>query len=224
MGNEKKVYLAYMILIILFVGIIFAIPYLAFTQDMGAEYNAFSYSCHQKLTRSICLFSAGSGYWIGDCTNQSGKFVNDPNDRTTIKVTKQDTNADLNQLTITGYKFPVCARDVGIYGALLLGGLVYPFVRKLENRTIYPSIWLILAIVPLGLDGTTQLVSELGLLPFVYESTNMMRLLTGAIAGFAAAFYVIPILVNIFYNERDIANETKSAKKNERRKNKETKK
>ena len=46
-----------------------------------------------------------------------------------------------------------------------------------------------------------QLVSELGALPFVYESTNMMRIITGLIAGITAALYVIPILVNMLTTE-----------------------
>jgi len=41
-------------------------------------------------------------------------------------------------------------------------------------------------------------VSEFGFLPFVYESTNAMRLFTGFLAGFAASLYAIPILMNMF--------------------------
>ena len=192
MKNEELAYLLYMSFMSLLVLSIFIIPFLAFTSDMGWAYGAFSVTCHQKLSRSLCLFSDGTSYWVGDCSRQAGEFVSTQADRTQIKV--QDG-------VVTGYKMPVCSRDIGLYGAMLLGGIAYPLSRDLRDRRVWPAIWLVLAVVPLALDGGVQLVSELGLLPFVYESTNMIRLLTGAIAGFVAAFYAIPILVNLFSKE-----------------------
>ena len=186
MKTEHIIYAAYMGFFLLLVGSAFLVPILAFNQDMSAAYNAFGYTCHQKISRSICIFSDGK---IGDCTPQTGTYVNTRIDRATIKVENG---------SVSGYKIPVCARDVGIYGALLLGGLIYPFVKKMDNRHVYPAIFLILAILPLGLDGTIQLLSEFGFLPFVYESTNLVRLLTGSLAGFVSAFYAIPILMNMF--------------------------
>lgn len=188
MKNALVAYAFYMGFFAILLGAVFITPFLAFTGDMGGVYGAFSVTCHQKISRSLCLFSGGSGYWIADCLPQGGEFVESPEDRTTVKVQGD---------SFTGYKMPVCSRDIGLYGAMLLGGVIYPFARRIEDRHVFPSIWLVLAIVPLGLDGGMQLVSELGLLPFIYESTNSMRLLTGAIAGFAAAFYAIPILVNL---------------------------
>ncbi len=93
-------------------------------------------------------------------------------------------------------KMPVCSRDIGLYAAMLIGGLMYPLARKLEDD-VPPSIFLILALVPIGIDGGVQIVSEIGILPFLYESTNAVRLITGAVAGLAAAFYAIPILTSL---------------------------
>ncbi len=188
MERERLAYAGYIVFFVILVGAVFAVPMLAFTSDMDAAYKAFSYTCHQKLSRSLCLFGGASGYWIADCTPQEGEFIPGASDRTAVKVV-----AD----SVTGYKMPVCSRDVGLYVAMLLGGLVYPFVRRLDDGAMYPAVFLVLAIVPLGIDGSLQLVSELGLLPFIYESTNLIRLATGAIAGFAAAFYAIPVLANL---------------------------
>lgn len=187
MDRNQVVYGAYMTFFVMLIGLIFAIPLLAFKSDVSALYSAFSYTCHQKLSRSLCLFNNEKGYWIGDCMPQTGTFANNATDRLQIRAEGENI----------GYKMPVCSRDVGLYGAMLIGGLMYPFVRRLKDRQMYPAIYLVLAIVPLGLDGSVQLISETGILPFVYESTNMMRLFTGAIAGFAAAFYAIPVLVNM---------------------------
>ncbi len=188
MERSTVIYLLYILFFVLLLGAIFITPLLSFSRDMGSFYNAFSYTCHQKISRSQCLFSDGKGYWIGDCTPQNGTFVDTEQDRTQIEV--QYGN-------VTGFKMPVCARDVGLYLSMLVGGLVYPFFRRIGDRHVYPAIYLVIAMVPIGIDGTVQLVSDLGLLPFVYESTNELRLITGFIAGFVAAFYAIPILVNL---------------------------
>ena len=192
MKTYELAYYLYMAFFLLLIGSVFLIPLLAFSNDMGWAYGALSVTCHQKLSRSLCLFSEGGSYWIADCLPQAGQFVNTQADRTQIRVENGG---------ITGYKMPVCSRDIGLYLAMLIGGVVYPLVLDIKNRKVWPAIWLVLAVVPLGLDGGIQLVSELGLLPFVYESTNAIRLLTGAIAGFVAAFYAIPMLVNLIHGK-----------------------
>jgi uncharacterized membrane protein len=204
MKKHQLAYAAYMIFLISLIGAVFITPLLAFSSDMGGAYGAFSLTCHQKISRSLCLFSDGNGYWVADCVPQGGIYVDSYQDRTQIKVESGSS---------IGYKMPVCARDIGLYCAMLLGGIIYPFVKRLDERRVYPAIWLVLAVVPLGLDGGIQLLSEIGLLPFIYESTNMMRLLTGGIAGLVAAFYAIPILVNLLSSDEPIIPAKKKAKK-----------
>ena len=188
MEREHIVYGAYLLFFIIFMGLILATPILSFTGDTKLLYTAFSYTCHQKISRSVCIFKDAKGYFMADCLPQNGVFISDANDRTQIRT-------EING--VVGYKMPVCARDLGLYIAMLAGGLTYPFVRKLNSKEVWPAIWLVVAIIPLGIDGTVQLLSELGFLPFVYESTNLMRMLTGAIAGFVATFYAIPLLINL---------------------------
>ncbi len=207
MKNAHLAYLLYMLFFALLLGAIFITPLLSFSQDMGAFYSGFSYTCHQKISRSLCLFSDGKGYWVGDCTPQNGVFVDSVEDRTQIKEVYGD---------VVGYKMPVCSRDLGLYLAMFIGGLAYPFVRRIDDRYVMPAIYLVAAMVPLGIDGTVQLLSDLGLLPFVYESTNEIRLLTGAIAGVAAAFYAIPILVNLVSAGEDDAAAAVSRKRMEK--------
>ena len=138
------------------------------------------------MSRSTCIFDDGS---IGDCTKQEGNYT--PDDRKNLSVTIDDT---------LGYKFPVCTRDIGIYGFMLLGALAYPFIFKLDEKNILPPVLLVLAMVPIGLDGGSQFLSDVGInvLGQAYESTNMMRLITGGIAGVAVSFYAIPILNRMF--------------------------
>lgn len=193
MESIKAVYLGYLAFFLILVASILAVPLLAFGNDMGAAYAAFSVTCHQKLSRSLCLFNDGDSLWIADCTPQEGVFVQSSDDRNEIKVSYDGA---------TGFKMPVCSRDIGMYAAMLFGGLAYPLARRLDDD-VPPSIFLIIALIPIGLDGGVQIISEMGILPFVYESTNWIRLLTGAIAGLAAAFYAIPILANLVSGRKD---------------------
>lgn len=76
---------------------------------------------------------------------------------------------------LNGNQMPFCARDLGLFIGLAAGfGLVsfYPFRPN--------PFYLLLGLVPIGLDGGLQLVTA-------YESTNPMRLITGIIGGTAAA-------------------------------------
>ncbi len=180
----RIVYVAYILFFLILMGLVFVTPIIEMDGDATALYDAFEFTCHQKLSRSLCLFEDFS---IGDCTDQTGEYVYGDRD---VHVVEKDG--------ISGYKMPVCSRDVGLYGAMLLGGLIYPLTRRLDDKTVYPGIFLLIAMIPIGIDGSLQLVSEMGILPFVYESTNLIRLVTGGIAGFVASFYAIPMLINIF--------------------------
>ena len=184
----KTFYFIFTLILTLALVLMFYTPYLAFLQDpiAPALYNyGFSWACHQKISRSICLFKNNEGgYSFADCIKQTGVYV--PNDNKQLSI--------LDERGFLGYKLPVCARDVGIYTALLLGMLIYPFVRKINDKGVPPGIFLLLALIPMGLDGGIQLLSELGLSLFGnYESTNAIRLVTGAIAGFILPFYIMPL-------------------------------
>lgn len=188
MKRAVIIYGIYVVFLLIFLGLMAATPMLAFS-DMGGAmplYSGFSYFCHQKLSRSTCLFEDNT---IGDCTTQSGKYVED--DQKNLSATSDG---------VKGYKFPVCSRDVGLYLFMLIGAIAYALIFRLDEKRILPPVVLVLAIVPLAFDGGLQFLSDIGinLLGVEYESTNIVRLLTGGIAGFAVSLYVIPILNRMF--------------------------
>ncbi len=193
MKRAELIYLAYLALILIFCASLFIPPALSFSdEETGRKlYSLFSPLCHQKLSRSLCIFHDELGYYIDDCTLQNGTFV--PNDQNLISAERNSS---------IGYKFPVCSRDIGIYFAMLLGAVAYPLIRRIDDENIPPPIYLIIALIPIALDGGVQFLSDLGALPLVYESTNITRLITGGISGFVASLYVIPILVNLFSEAR----------------------
>ena len=99
-----------------------------------------------------------------------------------------------------GYKAALCQRDVAIYGALLLGALLYrvPVVR----RRLRPAPWWLFAFLglgPVGIDGMSQLISYY---PFEWwparETLPIFRAVTGALFGIMFAWAFLPRLDRSF--------------------------
>ncbi len=96
-----------------------------------------------------------------------------------------DRSFDLN-----GNQMPFCARDLGLLAGAVLG--LAAFV--LLGRKV-PWTWFLVLLVPMALDGVVQAITD-------YESSNIVRLLTGAIAGLAAG-YGAGTLINDFFERPD---------------------
>lgn len=115
-------------------------------------------------------------YWIGDgqCHQLASRsfFIND------------------NQM-------PFCARDLGLFIGLAAG---FGFVM-FRRYKIHPAL-VILGIVPLGVDGVVQLVTD-------YESNNPLRLATGIVAGLVLALMLAHFLF-VIQEDRDKAGKGRS--------------
>ena len=92
---------------------------------------------------------------------------------------------DLNchQLSHRSYSYndnqmSFCARDTGIFLGLVLG-----FMYASRKKIVLTLPLVIAALLPIGLDGTRQLLTD-------YESTNPKRLITGLIAGVATGIAI----------------------------------
>lgn len=81
---------------------------------------------------------------------------------------------------IHGKQFPICARCTGELIGILIGIPVSWRTGALEIPV------LVLLMIPMILDGFVQLLTS-------YESTNLRRLLTGLLFGFALVSAVIQI-------------------------------
>jgi len=80
---------------------------------------------------------------------------------------------------LNGNEMPFCARDLGLFLGLTAGFGLVSFYRY----KIHP-FFALLGLVPMGIDGTIQLVTD-------YESNNPVRLATGIIAGLACALLIV---------------------------------
>ncbi|MEC7167954.1 MAG: DUF2085 domain-containing protein [Candidatus Thermoplasmatota archaeon] len=107
--------------------------------------------------------------------------------------------------SVNGNQMPVCVRDVGIFAGLALGGFVYSrrgvnrwtirdtFLSILPDENLKPIyasnrrtlVFIaigIICVVPLALDGFTQLLTD-------RESTAFLRLATGLPFGFGLGLF-----------------------------------
>lgn len=206
MAAGKLPFIFLISLLFLFNLAIFTVPYLASQGDPLADvlYSLFSPTCHQLLSRSLCLFQSQSGaYSIRDCLPQD-------------EESSYSRANSIIQGDEIGYKFPVCSRDVAIYLAMLIGLIFLPFIRRIESEDWLPTWVLIAAAVPVAIDGGTQLLG-------FRESTNSIRLITGAIIGVVLPFYLLPMLnAMVSFSREKLAEWTKKSRIEH--KNKESKK
>lgn len=181
-----------------------------------ALYTIYSPMCHQMAQRSFFLFGeqpvypreiAGTDYTpIEAYTGNLSEFENVSNDNWPAFFAAARAFKGNEQM---GYKVALCERDIGIYGFVLVGGLLYGMLRNRFNiRPLPLALFIIIGIGPIAIDGFSQLISywispgggsEAGgllgglqnLLP-LRESSPTMRALTGALFGLMLVWLTFP--------------------------------
>ena len=94
---------------------------------------------------------------------------------------------------VEGEKFAVCSRCFGVYFGLLMGFLVYPLWRRIDEIEPVPRFWLFLSMIPIGVDWSLGVFG-------IWENTFLSRFVTGLILGVACATFLVPGLVEVTRN------------------------
>src|SRR5258708_7630161 len=211
MLNLSRNWLAALLLLIgIYVGLPFVAPTLmhfGLTGPANLIYTAYSPLCHQFAFRSWFLFGEQPAYPRA----AAGYPGLQPFDSFVANVDKATgTGAQLTDWTLDlelaarqfvgddqmGYKVAICERDIAIYGALFIGGLIYsiPTVRK-HLRPVPLWLYVLLGLMPIAIDGFSQLF---GYPPFgfwaIRETTPLFRTLTGGLFGLMNAWLAFPYL------------------------------
>jgi len=109
----------------------------------------------------------------------------------------------------TGFKVALCQRDIAIYASMLIFGLFFVLTgRKIKSIKWY--VWVAIALVPIGLDGVSQLPGLANSLPDwlpVRESNPLLRTITGSLFGFFTAWYLFPLIEESMLETRTIITE-----------------
>lgn len=175
-------------------------------------YLGYSPFCHQMASRSFFLFGDQYAYprelantnltpieaYMAEIPEFSGVSPEMENWVTFLLPARRFVGNEQ-----MGYKTALCERDMAIYGFVLLGGLVYGWLRKYRKVKPLP-VWafIILGLGPIALDGFSQLFSQYGvaLAPLSFlntvfplrESSPFLRTFTGAMFGFSLVWMTYP--------------------------------
>jgi uncharacterized membrane protein len=174
----------------IFVGLPLLAPLLmslGYTSAANIIYVVYRSTCHQLPYRSFFLFGPHglAAYSVETILAQNPLPAN---------IQDFVGNAAL------GYKVGICQRDIAIYGTILLSGLVYGLVRRHRRVPPLPFIaYVLIGLVPLGIDGLTQLTG-------LRESTWELRLLTGFLFGLATTWLAYPYLDDAMREIRETVN------------------
>jgi uncharacterized membrane protein len=195
-------------ILIVFLGLPFLAPVL---EKNGVElpakiiYKIYSPLCHQLAYRSWFLFGEQSTYprELAGLNNQLTYEQATGLDSHDVRAAKSFIGNDK-----IGFKVAYCERDVAIYAGILAFGLLFSITgKKLHSIPWY--IWIVVGMVPIGLDGVSQLPSlvaaNLNWLP-MRESTPLLRTITGLLFGITTGWYGFPMIEETMLDSRKSLN------------------
>jgi uncharacterized membrane protein len=199
----SKHYLAVLNLIVfLYVGLPFGAPLLMKLNSSAAAnviYRIYSPLCHQFAFRSFFLFGEQPYYPLKEAGLQNTQTFQQISGYTDVANPYSISRLYARQFTgnaTAGFKVALCERDVAIYAAMVIFGLLYALTGR-KFPSLHWTLWVLLALGPIGLDGFSQLFSQLNwpwlqtFLPY-RESTPFLRVLTGFLFGFGTAWFAYP--------------------------------
>ncbi|MGB8212652.1 MAG: DUF2085 domain-containing protein [Anaerolineales bacterium] len=206
----SKHYLAiFNLLLVLYVGLPFVAPVFKKIEWNGpAEviYKVYSPLCHQWAFRSFFLFGEQAYYphaaakMAGVLTFEQVSGITDSNDPTRMQARLFEGNPTL------GYKVALCERCVALWGAMALFGLLFAVTGRRFPK-LHWIIWIVVGVFPIGLDGFSQLFSQIpstfiqSFLPY-RESTPLDRIVTGVLFGFTTAWFMFPMIEETMVDTR----------------------
>jgi len=196
----------YLLVLNLFMLVYVGLPFLAPTlMKIGAVtpakvlYRIYTPLCHQFGFRSFFLFGEQAYYPLAEAGMTGVKTFEEvsgiPNLDDPFSYTRLDARAYIGNENV-GYKVALCERDVSIYLAMLLFGIVFSLTGR-RAKSMHWLVWLLVGLGPIGLDGFSQLFSQFNLewlmsvLPY-RESTPFLRASTGVLFGLCTAWFAYP--------------------------------
>jgi uncharacterized membrane protein len=190
----------YVIILSLILSVFIALPFLAPVLEKNGHitsaniiYQVYRVVCHQLAFRSFFLFGEQAIY--------PRELANIDNLITYEEITNS-TVIDLEFArdwvgdSILGFKVAICERDVAIYGSLALFGFIFQLSGKRIKQLPW-YLWFIVALIPIALDGVSQIPSLSEGWPAwvpMRESTPFLRVLTGALFGAGTGWFMYPLM------------------------------
>jgi uncharacterized membrane protein len=169
------------------------------TGPANVIYTMYKPFCHQFGFRSFFLFGEQAYYPLEEAhvdnviTFEAATGLEDlrnPIAASRLAARQLTGNEEL------GYKMALCERDMAIYFAIFLFGIIFALTGR-RIKPLHWMLWILIGIVPIAFDGFSQLFSQMEWLWLVQilpyrESIPLFRVLTGALFGFATAWFAYP--------------------------------
>jgi len=195
---SKRYLLLLNFVLFLYVGLPFLAPVLmnaGYPQLARPIYTVYGAVCHQLAFRSWFLFGEQPVYPRAAAGVEGLQSFQQA---TGIQEEGADSLLDARSFIgneQVGYKVAFCQRDVAIYGGMLVFGLLFMLTNR-RLRPLHWTLWLLIGLAPIALDGFSQLFSQIPGLDFISfrESTPLLRTLTGFLFGFTTAWFGFPLL------------------------------
>jgi len=172
-------------------------------------YTIYKPLCHQFGFRSFFLFGEQTYYPLKEAGISNVQTFDQVTGIKDLHNPTAPSRLQARQFTgndVVGYKMALCERDIAIYSALFLFGVVYA-VTKRRIKPLHWIWWVLIGMGPIGLDGFSQLFSQMdwsflaAILPY-RESTPFLRLFTGVLFGLATAWFAYPYMEESFSETR----------------------
>lgn len=184
-------------------------------------YTVYSPTCHQMAHRSFFLGGEQYAYPLIAAHTNLTPFEHYAMHLEQFREVNPDANGwpvffqlsrEFVGTTQMGFKTAICQRDIGIFGFLLVGSVLYATVgRRLGVKWMPLWLFVIIGMGPIALDGFSQLFGYpfhacgdpaynlrcpefLARLFQLRESPPALRFGTGAWFGFCLAWLAIPYL------------------------------
>jgi len=162
-------------------------------------YGMYSPLCHQFGFRSFFLFGEQPYYPLKEAGLTGIKTFDQISGLQDLanpySVSRLGARQFIGDATV-GFKVALCERDVAIYGAIVVFGLIYGLTKR-KLPPLHWMLWILIGLGPIGLDGFSQLFSQFNwpwlaaFLPY-RESTPFLRVFTGFVFGFTTAWFAYP--------------------------------
>lgn len=204
------------LLVALYVGLPMLAPVLmqaGLTGPARILYTIYSPMCHQLASRSFFVFGeqvayprelAGSNLTPIEAYMPSipefAEASADPERWSTFLMPARQFLGNEQM----GYKMALCQRDISLYLGILLGGVVYGVLRRRYMIRPMPFwLFLLVGLLPIALDGFSQLFSQffvgsqIEILTRLFplrESSPLVRSLTGLVFGLSIVWVAYPRL------------------------------
>ena len=172
-------------------------------------YTIYKPLCHQFGFRSFYLFGEQAVYPLKEAGIPNLLTFEDVTGFKDLENPTAYSRLQAREFTgneTVGYKMALCERDIAIYSAIFLFGLAYA-ASKRRLKPIHWTLWILIGMLPIALDGFSQLFSQLNI-PFLQsilpyrESTPWLRVFTGALFGLATAWFAFPYMEESFSETR----------------------